>query len=214
MQTLSSLETLRRQERMKHMSRVAMMLDSLELKGEQQPAWLSSDWASEHVVAVANAVEAVRSVEESGTVEAVVGLLTTLDTVAAAYVDGTLVLQSTLQSGGEAAKSALVSSMAHGLEVLDAIAVSRPRKDRPVVETVCTRVEMMLERTGEIVSQLPRCEASKLSVLCDNLSVVERFRLDGVSKAEDRSIICVEAMVAALDCLELCEKRGYPQTSV
>ena len=202
LQILSSITTLDRQERRKQMDRVDAILDALELETVQQPTWLSSDWTSEQANAVsdANAALSVAIENDDHIVDVVVGFLATLDAVAASYSNGALELSSTLQSGGDKAALHLKAVLQHGIDVLDSIALSVPRKERRVVEGVCERLEAVLERCDECVVQLSKFQAPELSSLCESLCALEGMHGDVV--AGPRSTLCVEAMVAALDRLE------------
>ena len=189
------------------MLRTDALLDQLaeDEGGEKAAAWVCAEWSSEHAEAVAEAMDEVRMMEGGSssvsmlTVSSrVMALLEALEMVVASHVDTADALRAALCGGGDA--SAVVSVLEHGLEVLEALSMSSPRKQRKPVRLVCERVEGLLEdNLDDVLAQLSMCGASsELETLIQSLCDVSVLCV-GEAGAE-----CVETVGMALDELARC----------
>ena len=79
-------------------------------------------------------------------------LIESLEAVVASHVDMAESLWSVLQGDGDA--DAVQTVLEHGLEVLDALSMSSPRKQRKAVDGMCERVEAVLEDVESTLDQL------------------------------------------------------------
>ena len=69
-------------------------------------------------------------------------------------MESAAVCVAVLQCGGEESEATLGAALEHGLEVLEALAVSTPRRGRKSVDAVCDRIEAALEGVGDLARQL------------------------------------------------------------
>ena len=108
------------------------------------------------------------------------------------------VLRTALRQGdGDA--DAVQTVLEHGLEVLEAASASSPRKQRKAVDSMCERVESVLEGLEGMLAQLSTCAASELEGLVQCLCEVSGLRVNEGAAAE-----CVETVGAALEALCRC----------
>eukprot|EP01047_Picozoa_sp_COSAG01_P072376 COSAG01_NODE_11493_length_1922_cov_7.001097_1_plen_640_part_11 len=98
-----------------------------------------------------------------------------------------------LRAGGEQAEDALAAVLEHGFEVLEALSLSTPRRQRKGIRAACDRLEETLEVVGELVQQLACAEETALTPLSEYLCLVDRL------KVEDASLECVTTVIAVLD---------------
>ena len=112
-------------------------------------------------------------------------------------------LRSALQGDGDAAE-VVASVLEHGLEVLEAMAASSPRKQRKTVRSVCERVEGVLDCLDGEISLVPvsTCAASEIESLVQCLREVSGLHVGAVEKGGSKT--CVEAMEGALSQLARC----------
>ncbi|MDE0916494.1 MAG: hypothetical protein OSB57_15075, partial [Planctomycetota bacterium] len=109
-------------------------------------------------------------------------------------------LVARLQAGGEDAETALVNVLEVGLEVLEAVLVSTPRKQRKVVKQQCERVEAMLEEVDEhLLERLVAYDGADLAQLGAYLAAMQALRLNA-----DVGVECVTVVADALDELGRC----------
>ena len=127
------------------------------------------------------------------------GLLTALEVVASAHEPRAAVLLAALQSG-RVTVDRVVEILEHGLEALDAVSMSTPRKKRQSVEALCAQMEGVLEGADErLVAHWATVELSELTLLSECLCAVEE--LVGTSEGGTE---CAEAVMALLKVLEQC----------
>eukprot|EP01047_Picozoa_sp_COSAG01_P007366 COSAG01_NODE_279_length_19520_cov_41.772154_19_plen_1481_part_01 len=107
-------------------------------------------------------------------------------------------LVNVLQHGGEESEAALAAMLEHGLEVLEALSVSTPRRGRRSVDAVCDRIEATLEGVGDLARQLAGGDEAMLGSLSEHLC-----SLDGLQVGE-AGVECVATVAAALDELVQC----------
>ena len=78
-------------------------------------------------------------------------------------------LVAQLQAGGSEAEAALVRVLESALEVLEAVAMSTPRKQRKALKIQCEKVETVLEEVdGELVGRLTTCDRAEIIQLSEN----------------------------------------------
>eukprot|EP01047_Picozoa_sp_COSAG01_P003920 COSAG01_NODE_123_length_25210_cov_348.799434_5_plen_1182_part_00 len=198
LQRLASLTVVSRKQRRAQAERVEARLDELELDVAMQPAWLRAKWAAEHAEAVATAMSAAISEEGVDPIGDVADMLSALDAVAVAYVELAAMCVEVLQCGGEESEAALGAALEHGLEVLEALAVSTPRRrGRKSVEAVCDRIEAALENVGDLARQLAGGDEVMLGALSELLCSLKNLKVgEGVE--------CTAIVVEALDKLMRC----------
>ena len=120
--------------------------DSADMIG----SWATAEWTPDEIAVVEAAAVAFTPsngglLSEEQTVDASENLVSSLEAVVASHKDQTQAVHDTLQAAGEPAKMLLVSTLEHALEVLDAVSLQTPRKDRKMVEAVCQRVERVVD---------------------------------------------------------------------
>eukprot|EP01048_Picozoa_sp_COSAG05_P004418 COSAG05_NODE_237_length_13170_cov_25.700558_5_plen_1165_part_00 len=201
----SILPSLGRKTSKALMLRVDVLLDQLaDVDDRQAAAWVGAEWASEHVDAVAEAMVGVRTMESESprpqdmdVASTVTALVEAVELVVASHVGMAEALRASLESGG--GNGAVVSVLEHGLEVLEALSVSSPRKQRKSVRSMCERVESVLEGSTEVMGQVSMCGVSELECLVECLCEVSGLCVGEVTAAE-----CVATVRAALDELARC----------
>ena len=88
---------------------------------------------------------------------------------------GELVAQ--LQAGGDGAEAALGNALEAGLEALEAVAMSTPRKQRKAVKLQCARLEAVLEDADEyLLGRLAAYDSADLAQLGEKLAVMQALR--------------------------------------
>ena len=195
----SALQSFGRKKSKALMLRTDGLLDQLADADEgDAAAWVGAEWASEHAEAVTEAMEQMRvlvggsssrqAVDVASTVTA---LLEALELVVASHVDTAEALRAALHSDGD--HEAVVSVVEHGLAVLEALALSSPRKQRKAVDGMCERVEPVLEDLDGMLQLLSTCAPSELESLVQCLCEVSGLRV-GEAGAE-----CMETVGAALE---------------
>ena len=193
-----------RKERTELRQRIEHLLGQLDQADE--PAWVVEEWTPMEASAVGGAMQKVRSVEGSSSrasaeevTGAVVGLLGALEVVESSHVDQYDVLLMALQSGGDEVVDSIVGVLGHGLDVLDALSMTTPRKRRKAVESVCERVESVMASIEEGgATPISANELSSLSQLAEDLCAVKSLKLD---EAEGG---CVGTVSRALDQITRC----------
>jgi hypothetical protein len=94
-----------------------------------------------------------------------------------------------------------VEILEHGLEALDAVSMSTPRKKRKSVEALCAQMEGVLEGADErLVAHWATVELSELTLLSECLCAVEALAA-GTSEGGTE---CADAVRALLEALEQC----------
>jgi hypothetical protein len=198
--TNEALVQIGRKERQGLLVRTETLLDQLE---SDHLAWMGAVWEPEHALLVAQAAERVLSMQGMGAADvtgAVTGLLTALEEVASAHEPRAEVLLAALQSGGVTVDR-VVEILEHGLEALDAVSMSTPRKKRKSVEALCAQMEGVLEGADErLVAHWATVELSELTLLSECLCAVEALAA-GTSEGGTE---CADAVRALLEALEQC----------
>eukprot|EP01048_Picozoa_sp_COSAG05_P017961 COSAG05_NODE_2544_length_2925_cov_2.423213_2_plen_719_part_01 len=126
----------------------------------------------------------------------VTALLEALEYVVESHVDIAEALRAALQSTSD--NEAVVSVLEHGLEVLEALSLSSPRKQRKIVDGLCEHVESVVEELDSTFSQLSACRPSELESLVQCLCEVRDLRV-GEAGSE-----CTATVAAALEELARC----------
>eukprot|EP01048_Picozoa_sp_COSAG05_P026410 COSAG05_NODE_7192_length_844_cov_1.319463_1_plen_160_part_10 len=116
----------------------------------------------------------------------------------ASHVDTAHALRGALEDSGDT--KVVISILEYGLEVLEAVSTSSPRKQRRAVRSLCEHVERILDQFEEdnLMDQLTACAPSELDELVQCLCEVSKLR---VSEAGAE---CVETVEAALEKLTRC----------
>eukprot|EP01048_Picozoa_sp_COSAG05_P025445 COSAG05_NODE_6472_length_951_cov_3.996479_1_plen_162_part_01 len=143
---LRVLQSLRGQEQLT--VRAAGLLEQLKPDGRPLPAWMVIDWTLDQAAVVAKAAHLLTSTGKSPPKPAEVNLLVSeflqaLEDLALAHTDPQEQIAAALRAGQE--PSPAVTALEYGLEVLEAVCVSSPRKERKTVRCVCERVEGVLD---------------------------------------------------------------------
>eukprot|EP01048_Picozoa_sp_COSAG05_P000291 COSAG05_NODE_7_length_42457_cov_58.929152_48_plen_836_part_00 len=100
-----------------------------------------------------------------------------------------------LKDGGDGAEATLVDALEVGLEVLEALATSLPRKQRKAIKELCRRVEAKLEQVDEdLLGRLAAYEAADLARLGESLAAVQALQA-----AADIGVECVGVVAGTLD---------------
>eukprot|EP01048_Picozoa_sp_COSAG05_P004626 COSAG05_NODE_256_length_12752_cov_5.614795_5_plen_1061_part_00 len=91
-------------------------------------------------------------------------------------------LVAQLQAGGDEAKLALTAVLEATLEVLQALAMATPRKQRKSVKEKCERLESFLDEveSDEFDHRLAACETPELQQLAHTLGAVQALRMGEV----------------------------------
>jgi hypothetical protein len=173
------LPSFGRQERVALSRRVNELQDSLDMT--ERAVWVMSEWSREHVQEMAENILAVQACAHGtcpdvDAIAAVGRLLANLDAVAAAHADCARALRSALQRGGEEAARALILVLEHGLEVLESLSASTPRRARKPVDLVCERVESEIATARERAVQLVSCGSEELSSICEGLCKIKSLK--------------------------------------
>jgi hypothetical protein len=127
--------------------------------------------------------------------EQVADMLSALDAVA--YVESAAMCVEVLRCGGAASEAALGAALEHGLEVLEALAMSTPRRGRKSVDVVCDRIEAALEDVGDLARRLAGGDEELLGSLSELLCSLKNLKVgEGVE--------CTAIVVEALDELMRC----------
>eukprot|EP01048_Picozoa_sp_COSAG05_P020989 COSAG05_NODE_3727_length_1878_cov_1.568859_1_plen_579_part_00 len=105
-----------------------------------------------------------------------------------------------LQGGGDEVEAALAALLESALEILEAVLMRTPRKQRKAVKAQCERAEAMLEElSSKVMQRLASCEAETLRALGEKLGAVQALRTVGNADMESVSVV-----KASLDELEKC----------
>ena len=113
-------------------------------------------------------------------------LLDALEQVANAYVDRAEALFILLRCGGQKCAESLVAVLEHGVQVLDALSLSSPRRERKRIDALCEQLEALVgsvqQGGGQIVAQLSTCcRVPDLTLVSEALRDVEALPLDPAS---------------------------------
>ena len=104
-----------------------------------------------------------------------------------------------LQGSENDAEAALTSILEAGLQVLEMLLVSTPRKQRKAVKEVCEALEIVLEELdADLIRRLASCEAADLTRLSEKLCAVQ------VLRAEEVGMKCVTVVQEMLDEIGAC----------
>ena len=118
------------------------------------------------------------------------------------HVDTTAeALRAVLQGPGN--QGAVVSVLEHGLQVLDVLSMSTPRKKRKAIEEMCARIDELLEADA---CSLATTEATELSILSECLCAVQDL------KVGEADTSCLEILSKALDTVVRCGDRVLAST--
>ena len=159
---LITTRSLNRQKRKALAMRADVLLEQLEavqesiVKGSGQTSndsslrrsWATVEWTLDEISDMATTCAALSSNVERTDDQSVVvieSLLAAMETLAAAHKGQSQDIHMTLSAGGEPAQTMLRATMEHALEVLDAISIQTPRKQRKLVDGACQRVESIVE---------------------------------------------------------------------
>ena len=122
--------------------------------------------------------------------------------VGGAHVDTTAeALRAALQGSGN--QGAVVSILEHGLQVLDMLSMSTPRKKRKAIEQMCARIDEILEADQCL---LATTEATELSILSGCLCAVQDL------KVGEADASCLGILSKALDTVARCGDRVLAST--
>ena len=198
------------------MLRTDVLLDQLGEDREDAAAWVGAEWVSAHVEAASEAMMQVRRVQVSfsssasssstsspsrnvvNVVSAVTVLLEALELVAASHVATRDTLRAALEDTD--GNAAIVAVLEHGVEVLEALSLSSPRKRRKVVDGICEHVEEVIEELESTHQKLWMCAPSELESVVECLCEVQELR---VGEAGVEYVGAVEAALGALSrCLD------------
>ena len=181
-------ENERRMERRALVTRVHSSISMVEAAREserhERAAWIFQVWTTEQAMSLAQAMGKVQTLEAAGSssgdvLSAVAELLEMLDSIAAAHVDRETWLISVLQEGGVEAGEAIAQVLEYGLEVLEALSASTPRKGRKSIRAVCERVEALLDEL-EAGSRtcLGTCSAGDALLISQAAAAVEAANIE------------------------------------
>eukprot|EP01047_Picozoa_sp_COSAG01_P005801 COSAG01_NODE_202_length_22130_cov_167.927239_21_plen_2422_part_01 len=103
-----------------------------------------------------------------------------------------------LQCGAEKSAKALTAFLGHWMDVLEAFAMTTPRRGRKTVDAVCDRIEVALENVGDLARELADGDEEMLRPLSEHLCSL------GTLQVGEVGVEYVGMVVTTLDQLMQC----------